>query len=326
MTNIPTYSIALLWLLSMQVGCVKPAPVVPKPISIDRAYLPAPNLSLQIPGLSPCNTSPDSTIRLNSNEPVNIIVHGCKSSAGLFRSLAQVFALHGQQTVCFSYNYRDSLMKSSAELNHALNLLSLEMKNSQMTVIGHSQGGLISRKALIKEREDKFTAQNTSMRLVTISAPYAGIKAADHCASPNARFFSIGLVIPICRMISGDKWYEITHPSPFIQQPGELLEQVTSHLKIVTNETGSCRQYDQNGNCVEDDFVFSIDEQYFEPVDALPRVENIEITAGHVEIVGNYHVSPKKLIKLLQHNGIMNTTPPALQDQLAILLSRLYQD
>ena len=326
MKNLLSYAIAFLWVLSVQIGCVKQTPVVPKPMSIDRAHLPTPNLSLEIAGLSPCNTSSDSTILLNSNEPVNIIVHGCKGSAGRFQSLAQVFAFHGQQTVCFSYNHRDSLMKSSAELIYALSLLSLEMESNQMTVIGHSQGGLISRKALIKEREDKLTADHTGLRLVTISAPYAGIKAADHCASPNARFFSIGLVIPICRMISGDKWYEITHPSPFIQEPGELLEQVTSHLKIVTDESGSCRRYDPEGNCVEDDFVFSIDEQYFEPIDALPRVENIEIAAGHAEIVGDYHVSPKKLIKLLQNNGIMNTTPPALQDQLAILLSQLYQD
>lgn len=325
MKNFILNLIALLTVLSTQTGCTTAAPSDPNLASIDTRNLPAPNLSAKIPGLSSCTTKLDSTIHLNSKEPTNIIVHGCFGSAARYRSLAQVFAFHGQQTVCFNYNDRDSLMKSSAELIDALSSLSEKMESSKITIIGHSQGGLISRKALIEERDDKFLAGDTSLRLVTISAPYAGIAAADHCASFTARILSLGLVIPICKLISGDKWYEITHPSPFIQNPGELLERVSSHLKIVTDETGTCRLYDENGICVEDDFVFSVNEQYFEKIDASSRVENIEVSAGHAEIVGDYRVPPKKLIKLMQSKGIMYSTPPARREKLSVLLSRLYQ-
>lgn len=169
--------------------------------------------------------------------------------------------------------------------------------------------GLISRAALTQEREDNFVAGETALRLVSVSTPYAGIAAADHCASVTARLLSLGLVIPVCRLISGEKWYEITSASPFVQHPGELLEEVSTHLKIVTNESGSCRNYDKKGVCVEDDFVFSTKEQYLAQIDASPRVENVEVAAGHVEIVGNYNVTPVKLIEVMQAKGIMFSTP-----------------
>ena len=317
--------ISLFSVISILTGCATPVPSDPDLASIDNSNLPTPNLSVKIPGLSPCTTTSDSSIHLNSSEPVNIIVHGCFGSAALYRALAQVFAFHGQQAVCFNYNDRDSLTRSSVELIEALNLLSARMNNQKITVLGHSQGGLIARKALVSEREDKLDAEDVSLRLVTVSAPYAGIAAADHCASPTAQLLSLGLVIPACRIISGGKWYEITHASDFIQKPGELLEQVSTHLKIVTDEKGTCRRYNEGGACVEDDFVFSTKEQYFERVDNSSRVENVEVSAGHAEIVGDYRVPPNKLIKLLQLKGIMHNTPVAKKEGLAALLSRLYQ-
>ncbi|MBE0501630.1 MAG: alpha/beta hydrolase [Desulfuromonadales bacterium] len=310
--------------LTLQIGCARTQFHDPEFATIDSSNLPAPDLALEIPGLSSCTTEPDATVTLNSYEPVTIIVHGCASSAGRFRSLSQVFAFHGQQTVCFNYDDRDSLMQSSKELIAALSALSAKMNNLQITVIGHSQGGLISRAALTEEREDKFVAGDKTLRLVSVSAPYAGIAAADHCASVTARVLSLGLVIPVCRLISGEKWYEITFASPFVQQPGELLEEVSSHLKIVTNEKGTCRNYDQKGVCVEDDFVFSTKEQYLKKIDISPRVDNVEVEAGHVEIVGNYNVTPVKLIEIMQAKEIMSSTPPDRREKLSQLLSQLY--
>lgn len=308
----------------MLAGCATPVPSDPEFASIDKQNLPAPDFSADIPGLSNCTTSPDTTLHLNSNQPVIVIAHGCFGSAALFRSLAQVFAFHGQQAVCFSYNDRDSLMQSSSELITALNMLSKKMHHQKLTLIGHSQGGLIARKALIQEREDKLQAGDNSIELVTISSPYAGIFAADHCGSTSLRWLSLGLIVPICKIISGDKWYEITRASPFIQNPGQLLTQVSSHIKVVTNEQGSCRSYDEKGACTEDDFVFSVEEQYFKKIDTQTRVENIEIVAGHAEIVGNYQVVPTKLIDLMQAKNIMRTTPPDKKDKLAALLAKLY--
>lgn len=319
---------ALSVLLFLQFGCAKPPiPSDPKLKKIDSSYLPAPDLYLNISGLSPCTTSTETEIHLNSREPVVVLVHGCKGSAGRFRALAQVFAFHGQQTVCFSYNDRDSLVESSSELVDALSELSLAMDHQKMTIIGHSQGGLIARKALVEEGETKsFEKSAAQMQLVTISSPFAGIAAADHCAQLSARLWSFGLVVPFCKLISGDKWYEITKPSPFMQKPGVLMAKVTDHIKVVTDESGSCRSFDSDGTCAQDDFVFSVDEQYSEAVDQSARVENIELLAGHVEIVGDYNITPDKLITLMQQKGILRETPVTKQELLSVLLSHLYDE
>jgi hypothetical protein len=305
-------------------ACATPVPTDPEFAYIDDKNLPKPDFSANIAGLSPCTNSADTTIHLNANEPVTVIVHGCFGSAALFRSLAQVFAFHGQQTVCFNYNDRDSLTQSSTELITALDSLSAKMRNQNMTVIGHSQGGLISRRAFIKERADRLQINDKNVTLVTISSPYSGIAAADHCGSTTLRWLTLGLIIPVCKIVSGDKWYEITNPSPFIQQPGNLLDQVSQHLKIVTDERGTCRKFDEKGVCLEDDFVFSVNEQYFEKVDNIKIVDNIEVNAGHAEIVGDYEVVPEKLIAILQNRSIMNNTPPERKAKLSLLLERIY--
>jgi len=318
------YLTIVLAVIFIQAGCVKNIPSDPQLESINTRYLPQPDVSTNIRGLRSCTTSPDTSVLINSHEPVNVIVHGCNGSAARFRALAQVFAFHGQQTVCFYYNDRDSLIETSGELIHVLETLADNVKNKQITVIGHSLGGLISRKALVKDRENSFQSGGIPLRLVTISAPFAGIKAAGHCASVTARILTLGLAVPICKIISGDKWHEITSPSQFIQYPGELIDQVNQHIKIVTNEAGTCRYYNDKGICVEDDLVFSVEEQYFKKVDVSPRVTNIDIAAGHVEIVGDYLVPPAKLIGLLQSNGIMKKTRLDQQESLSKLLSQLY--
>lgn len=307
-------------------GCATYVPDNPEFAVLDSRALPKPDIAVQVSGLSPCTTATDTTLHLNSNKPVNIIVHGCFSSAARFRALAQVFAFHGQQTICFNYNDRDSLKSSSSQLVDALQKLTNKLNHRHVTVIGHSQGGLIARSALTRERDKIFKGNEVDIRLVSISSPFSGIKAADHCASPTARVLSLGLVMPVCRLISGDKWYEITRASDFIQKPGQLIDQVKSHVKIVTDEKESCRQYDGSGSCIEDDFVFSLTEQYFNDIDASSRVKNIEISAGHVEIVGDYLTPPEKLIALLQANGIMRHTLPSRRQQLSYLLARLYNE
>lgn len=305
-------------------GCSGKTPAAPDLKAIDTSGLPEPDLVLNIPGFCPCTTNPDTSIQINSNQPLIILVHGCEGSAGRFRALAQVFAFHGQQAICFYYNDRDNLITSSQRLIEALETISGKMKNRQITVIGHSLGGLILRKALVSDRKNFFQSDNVSIRLVTISAPFSGIDSAAHCASITARILTLGLSVPICKLISGDKWYQITSPSPFIQQPGELVQQVDEHLLIITDETGSCRTYNDKGECVEDDFVFTVQEQTLQKAYPSPTVSNIKISAGHVEIVGDYRTPPKKLIVLLQARGIMNKTQVGMQKQFSILLSQLY--
>ena len=123
-----------------------------------------------------------------------------------------------------------------------------------------------------------------------------------------------------------NKWDEITRFSSFILEPGDLIDQVQSHVKIVTDENGSCRRYDTDGTCTDDDYVFNLNEQYYKDVDFSPQVKNFEIVAGHCEIVGDYLTPPEKLISLLQQRGIMFNTSITRRKQLFELLSLLYSE
>ena len=291
----------------------------------DQSRLPPSDLKLTIPGLGPCTNSPDRTLHLNSQQPVTVLVHGCRGSTGNFRALAEVMAFQGQQTACFDYDDRDSMMLSSAQLADSLDELAAQLHNKQITVIGHSQGALISRKALVAERPNAMKDKDASIRLVTISGPFAGIAAAEPCASPSMfwRAVTLGMVEQVCKLVSGDKWFEITSASDFIRQPGDLRKQVSSYLKIDTDERGACYR-NAEGACIAKDYTFSLNEQLYAPVDDTPPVKNVEIKAGHVEIVGDQRVAPVKLITILQQNGILNATDPARNAAFERLLQELY--
>ncbi len=290
----------------------------------NQGALPKPDIQLKIDGLGPCTDNPDRTLHLNSKSPTIVLAHGCFASAGRFRALAEVFAFHGQQTACFTYDDRDSMMRSASELVDSVKKLNQSMKNNNITIIGHSQGGLISRKALTTEGDKTLLKENINLNLVTISAPINGIHAASDCGSPLWRVMTLGLIVPICYAVSGDKWYEITRYSDFIQKPGELIPQVNNYLKIVTDENDTCRQRDEEGICIEDDYVFSLEEQYFKVIDKDKRLNNVELNAGHVEIVGDHRVAPRKLISILQSNGYMNKTMVGQKLAFEKLLSFLY--
>lgn len=297
----------------------------PSLLNYDQSRLPPADLSLNIPGLGPCTNNPDRTLHLNSNQPVTILVHGCKGSTGNFRALAEVMAFHGQQAACFTYNDRDSLMRSSGQLVSALDSLAAQMQDKHITVIGHSQGALVSRKALVARRPDPVQDKEMKLRLVTISGPFSGIASAEQCGKPTllVTLLTLGLNDQLCKVVSGDKWYEITSASDFIQQPGELLRQVESHIKIDTDERDSCR-HREAGVCTVKDYTFSLAEQYHPPVDNVAIVKNIKIKAGHVEIVGDQRVAPVKLIAALQQNGVLNETEAKRSAAFDRLLSRLY--
>ena len=288
------------------------------------SYLPNSNVTAQIASLSNC-THPDSDeLHLNSREPVTLIVHGCFSSVGRFRTLADVFAFHGQQTVCFSYDDRDSLTKSSKELITAIEELSAVLQDPEITVIGHSQGGLVARRALIEERSDRLAITDVEIDLTTISTPFGGIGAAAHCGSKTLAWLSLGLVKPICLIITGSKYRDIPANSDFILQPGQLVPSVKRHLKIVTDEVDTCRVYDVRGNCREDDFVFSVDEQNQQIVDAQSGMLPLLVKAGHVEIVGDANTVPDKLVGILQQQGVLRATPEEDAEELARLMVKLY--
>ena len=314
---------ALAAALALLSGCASEGTMDPEFRTIDPGNLPPANITLNIPGLGPCTDNPDRSLHLNAQQPVIVLVHGCLGSSGRFRGLAQVLAFHGQQTACFTYNDRDSMMLSSGQLTSALNQLAQKMDNKHVTVIGHSQGALIARKALVGSRPDPIRNGDLQLRLVTVSGPFAGIASASQCGNPVTRLLTLGLVELTCKIITGDKWSEITYTSDFILQPGPLHKQVNDYLKVVTDERGTCRRLDKE-KCAETDDVFSLEEQRSAIIDRDPIAKIVEVRAGHVEIIGDKRVAPVKLIAILQQNGILNPTEPQRRTDLNLLLMKLY--
>jgi pimeloyl-ACP methyl ester carboxylesterase len=172
-----------------------------------------------------------------------VLVHGCSFSRGGFNTLAKVFEAHGQQTVCFNYDDRERLEVSSAQLIGALEMLQDLLGATEMTVVGHSQGGLVARRALVRDRSRPLRVRpGNRLRLVTVSSPFAGIASSRDCGRTWLHALTLGVTVGICQGIAGDKWHEIYPGSEFMNHPGVLLPEVASYLKVVTNETGSCRR------------------------------------------------------------------------------------
>lgn len=318
----PSSSLLCVLVLVVLAGCA--VPYVPETGPLESGRLPPPDAALNVPHLGPCTDAPDRTLHLNTSYPVTVLVHGCNGSAGRFRSLAQLYAFHGQQAVCFSYDDRDSLVLSSGKLIAALDELAGHLHDHDLTVIGHSMGGLVARKALERARRSEWRRSQPSIKLATVSAPLAGIEAADACGSRLLHWLSLGVVPATCWLVTGDNWYEITSASNFIRHPGPLLASVQRYLKVVTDERDTCRRKSANGTCLESDYVFSLAEQYQPVIDDYPQLVNIEVEAGHVEIVGDKAVAPRKLLSILQTAGLLAPTPPERLSALERLLAELY--
>ena len=292
---------------------------------LEPGRLPLPDTTLNIVGLGPCTDSADRSLRIDSSQPVNVLVHGCFGSSGQFRALAQVFAFHGQQTACFTYDDRAKLDDSATELRRALQQLAERSRLPRITLIGHSQGALVARRSMTASLQSEQPARRVDWRLVTVSGPFAGIESARTCGRNWLYPLTLGLLPLSCYVATGPKWTDITYSSRFILEPGELSAQVGEHLKIDTDERGTCRRA-AGGECVESDDVFSLAEQRNPAVEAGPRMRRVQVNAGHVEIVGDKRVAPTKLITVLQDQGVVHPTAPRLKAAFNLLLSRLYGD
>ncbi len=306
------------------VGCTLSPAYTPETHQLDRANLPAPTLKVTIPNLSSCTDASDKSIQIDPKSPLTVLVHGCNGSAGRFRSLAQLYAFHGQQAVCYSYDDRKSLVDGAEKLTHAVNALSDLSNNQKISIIGHSMGGLVARKAMEAETTIPNPLADKNIELITISAPLSGIKKASHCGIEPLHWLTVGIIPGICWLVTGDNWTEISASADFIRYPKPLLPSIDRYLKIVTNEEDTCRQTDDNGNCIESDYVFSLPEQYHPKIDSDPQVTGVQVKAGHVEIVGNKQVVPRKLLAILQEYGALSHTQPERQAAFEKLLADLY--
>ena len=306
-------------------GCAAHHEVASTFLDIDQGRLPKSDITLHIPNLGPCTDNPDRSLHLNSGQPLNILVHGCFGSSGQFRGLAQVMAFQGQQTACFTYDDRARLTLSATQLREAVDKLAAQTDIPKVTVIGHSQGALIARKSLTNLATASTPHRQIELNLVTISGPFSGIESARTCGRTWLYPLTLGLLPASCYLVTGAKWADITYSSLYILQPGDLVPQVARYLKIDTDERGSCRR-ERNGHCVESDDIFSPSEQHNTMLENDVRALRVEVRAGHVEIVGDQHVAPTKLIAILQQQGVISATAPDHLSAFDLMLARVYQD
>jgi pimeloyl-ACP methyl ester carboxylesterase len=275
-------------------------------------------------GFGACADEQPASIALDSEKPLVVIVHGCLSSGQEFKKLSEVFAFHGQQSVCFNYDHRRTLRGTAIRLRRGLDELRQRVPNREITLLGHSQGGLVARIALAEL--DEVDTRQRDLRLVTVSSPFSGIHSARHCGLPWLHVLSIGITVAVCQGIAGANWVEIHPRSRYWTDPHPLDPGVHEHLQIVTEEEGVCRRYDDDGTCEEDDLVFSVDEQENAALGEDERVHTTRIRAGHAQVVGSGGVEPQALIEVLQAHEVIAATPPEREAELAALVRQLFRE
>lgn len=307
----------LLLLLLLLVACAQPAaPALRFAGESERVSLGA---------IGSC-TEPQRAKHVDPSGPLVVLVHGCNASEGRFRALAELFELHGQQTLCFRYDDRRRLGEVAHELRAVLHDLAGRLDRRDLTLLGHSQGGLVARAALAGEGGPPIETRSgpLAVSLVTVSAPFNGIEAAADCGARWLHALTLGSTLAVCRAVAGAKWRDIHPHAQMVEHPGILSRRVGSHLEIRTDERNTCRVFDARGQCVRGDYVFSVREQNNTRISGDRRVKPDLVAAGHAEIVGRDDSPPRKLLTVLQDHGVLAPTPPDRLVALEALLRRLF--
>ena len=322
MPRLPSPTLCLAITLSACAGSPVPAAEVRfLPGTEAQVFVGLARCTAQSEGPSP---EPREVVDIDPDRPLTLLVHGCKGSVGRFRALAEIFEAHGQQTLCFGYDDRDRIESVALDLARTVQALEGQMRSRDLTVLAHSQGGLIARRAFTAELTDAPAAPfRSSVRLVTISSPFAGIYSARDCSKRWLHGLTLGITMAVCRGIAGRNWREIHRGSALVRDPGTLRPAVREYLQLRTDERDACRSRGADGECLESDFVFSLAEQA-NPGTVASRTEVREVRAGHVEIVGTESVAPTKLIAVLQRERVLAETPPEQRASFAALLRDLY--
>jgi pimeloyl-ACP methyl ester carboxylesterase len=251
-------------------------------------------------GIVACDGQPN--VVLDPQRALAVLVHGVHDQGGGFAMLAGAFQADGQQAVCFRYDARASLLESAKRLRAATDHLATLLHAPQITLFGHSQGGLVARAALARSERPLPSGR---YRLVTVSSPFAGIHVARSCGSIPYHLVSFGVSYAVCRAISGDSWNQIHPGAAMVRKPAQLDAAVAEHLLVVTDERDTCRRFSADGlRCLQDDYVFSEREQHNARIERDRRVVMSPIAAGHVEIVGA-NGPPRKLVEALHRHGLL---------------------
>jgi hypothetical protein len=203
-------------------------------------------------------------------QKIAILVPGYNSNDDDFDPLLKHLKANKITPYFFNYDDRVTLEFSTDRLVHALKKQHDSNHKEAITVIAHSMGGLIARKALTEERANS-KENTTKINLVTISTPFAGVKEANGTMFLWLDLFGIH---PSHR--------DLAALSNFVKFPGKLRQNVR-HWKIETAEDVFVLT---NPTVSQKEFVFRLRHQKHPEVDNdKSMMEHIELRSGHVQVL-----------------------------------------
>lgn len=255
---------------------------------VDTAFVGSPvNAAGEPLSLVECDATRGRPAASGPANSVAVLVHGRGAGGDQFGALARALGAQGHRVLCFNYDYRERVAESARKLGAALDSLRMRAVAQQVTVVGHSQGGLVARLALAEDAASKTDPYLLPrVTLITVATPFAGVRLASVCGRPGLRVASLGTISMVCRMVTGANWREIHPNAELIRRPPPLSARVVKHVAIVTDERNSCRRWGVTGECERDDFVFSVEEQLGAAILSDPRVRVQQVGGGHVELLG----------------------------------------
>jgi pimeloyl-ACP methyl ester carboxylesterase len=216
-------------------------------------------------------------IQPNPDGPLLIMVHGVNPETGFFNPLAEALAAQlGYRILYFEYDGGKRLDESADLLVDDVDALRRSDPKGDLTVIAHSMGGLVARRAMTEGRAKTLADGRRTIRLLTIATPFGGYKSANPTRLKIVRilFRAFGVT---------EAQQDIASKSDFIQKPGKLGKGVT-HAKIETYEEKETR-IDPRGKRVKDTVVHC-KQQVLPSVD--DEVNDFEtIFNGHMAVLND---------------------------------------
>ena len=138
---------------------------------------------------------------------------GRADSGERYAALSYHFEVEGKQTACFAYDDRGSLEDSAARLTQALTALQARLRPGRITIVAHSLGGLVARRALVVERKGRLEPGAFTYTLVTVATPFGGIRSAADCGRIWLHLLTLGASAAVCSLVAGQTWQEIDRKS-----------------------------------------------------------------------------------------------------------------
>ena len=165
-----------------------------------------------------------SAKRARATTQTIVFVHGIRSSHETFEALAGKLRAKGIgakfQFAYFDYSYRQSIAESGRQLAKALKENLSDLK-TEVTIVGHSMGGLVGRLALLQQRHEMPFVK----RLIMLGTPNHGTLHTG----------KLGLLMQLTREVTGKIW-SLTTKKTGVKELTEIDKLLNVHLNEETQK------------------------------------------------------------------------------------------